>query len=125
METPLESGIFSEEYMNNYEYGEVPFKGCSSKGVIPNNFLFGLHCTQYRYFHRSKEVNRNEGKSSFKPACYTLKGERGEYKGWNSQLAQWRTIIPTVKRALGHFEYIYTVFEINLLFWAPVGCIHF
>ena len=38
METLLESGIFSEEYMNNYEYGEVPFKGCSSKGVIPNNF---------------------------------------------------------------------------------------
>ena len=36
-----------------------------------------------------------------------VKGEGGVYKGWNSQLAQWGAIIPTVQRAPGHFEYIY------------------
>ena len=42
-----------------------------------------------------------------------VKGEGGVYKGWNSQLAQWRAIIPTVQRAPGHFEYIYIIMKTN------------
>ena len=43
----------------------------------------------------------------------SLKGEGGVYKGWNSQLAQWGAIIPTVQRAPGHFEYIYIIMKTN------------
>ena len=42
-----------------------------------------------------------------------LNGGGGVYKGWNSQLAQWGAIIPTVQRAAGHFEYIYIIMETN------------
>ena len=42
-----------------------------------------------------------------------FQGEGGVYKGWNSQLAQWGAIIPTVQRAPGHFEYIYIIMKTN------------
>ena len=52
--------------------------------------------------------------------CHTLptrvsQGEGGLYKGWNSQLAQWGAIIPTVQRAPGNSECIYNVRGTNTL----------
>ena len=47
------------------------------------------------------------------PSGYGAKEEGGVYKGWNSQLAQWGAIIPTVQRAPGHFEYIYIIMKTN------------
>ena len=37
--------------------------------------------------------------------------EGGVHKGWNSQLVQWGAVIPTVSRAPGNFEYVFTIRE--------------
>ena len=39
----------------------------------------------------------------------------GVHKGWNSQLAQWGAIIPTVQRAPGKFKCIYIIMKTNKL----------
>ena len=44
---------------------------------------------------------------------FYAKVKGGVYKGWNSQLAQWGAIIPTVQRAPGYFEYIYIIMKTN------------
>ena len=42
-----------------------------------------------------------------------MRGEGEVYKGWNSRLAQWGAIIPTVQRAPGHLEYICIIMKTN------------